>query len=48
MGITSKPVGTMRSIMKKLNNEILRKMQEEKEKKEKKESKGGKTSRQIR
>jgi len=35
MGVTCKPVGKMRSIMKKLDNEILRKMQEEKEKKEK-------------
>lgn len=40
MGVTCKPVGKMRSIMKKLDNEILRKMQEEKEKKEKKKSKG--------
>jgi len=39
MGVTCKPVGKMRSIMKKLDNEILRKMQEEKEKKEKKKSK---------
>lgn len=39
MGITAKPVGKMRSIMKKLDNELLKKVQEEKEKKEKKEGK---------
>ncbi len=36
MGITCKPVDKMRSIMKKLDNEISRKIQEEKEKKENK------------
>lgn len=36
MGVNCKPVGTMRSIMKKLDNELLKKAQEEKEKKEKK------------
>lgn len=40
MGITVKPVGKMRSIMRKLDNELLKKAQEEKEKKEKKEGKG--------
>lgn len=39
MGITVKPIGTMRSIMRKLDNELLKKAQEEKEKKEKKEEK---------
>lgn len=39
MGITAKLVGTMRSIMKKLDNELLKRAQEEKEKKEKKKFK---------
>ena len=39
MGVTSRPVGTMKSIMKKLDNELLKRTQEEKEKKEKKKSK---------
>lgn len=39
MGVTCKPVGRMRSIMKKLDNELLKKDQEEKERKEKKEEK---------
>ena len=47
MGITSKSVGTMKSIMKKLDNELLKKAQEEKEKKEKKEDKGGKETRKA-
>lgn len=45
MGVTCREQGKMRSIMKKLDNELLRKVQEEKEKKEKKEGKGGKASR---
>lgn len=42
MGVTSKPVGTMRSIMRKLDNELLKKAQEEKEKRESKNSKKNK------
>lgn len=50
MGIACKPVGKMRSIMKKLDNEILKIAQEEKKKKEKKKKEkkdgnGGKESR---
>lgn len=42
MGITSKPVGKMRSIIRKLENKLI---EEAKLKKEKKESKKDKTSR---
>ena len=37
MGVTCKSVGKMKGIMKKLDNELLKRSQEEKEKKEKKD-----------
>ena len=39
MGIMCNPMGKTKSIMRKLDNEFLKRVQEEKEKKEKKKSK---------